>query len=67
VKPQFEVGRAEASKGRGVVRDEAVRAGAIGDARVAVEATGFEVLGEVDCVLAGPKGNVEAFFWARRR
>jgi 23S rRNA (cytidine1920-2'-O)/16S rRNA (cytidine1409-2'-O)-methyltransferase len=66
VKPQFEVGRAEASRGKGVVRDRAVRASAIADARAAIEAAGFEVRGEADCVIAGPKGNLEAFFHARR-
>jgi 23S rRNA (cytidine1920-2'-O)/16S rRNA (cytidine1409-2'-O)-methyltransferase len=66
VKPQFEVGRAEASRGKGVVRDGAVRASAIAEARAAVEAAGFEVRGEADCVIAGPKGNLEAFFHARR-
>jgi 23S rRNA (cytidine1920-2'-O)/16S rRNA (cytidine1409-2'-O)-methyltransferase len=66
VKPQFEVGRAEASRGKGVVRDAGVRAAAIDEARAAVEAVGFEMRGEVDCVIAGPKGNLEAFFHARR-
>ncbi len=66
VKPQFEVGRAEASRGKGVVRDEGVRAAAIAEARGAIEAVGFRVLGEADCVIAGPKGNREAFFHARR-
>lgn len=67
VKPQFEVGRKEASRGKGVVRDEAVRAGAIADARLALENAGFEVLAEADCVISGPKGNREAFVHARRR
>jgi 23S rRNA (cytidine1920-2'-O)/16S rRNA (cytidine1409-2'-O)-methyltransferase len=66
VKPQFEVGKAEASRGKGVVRDARVRAAAIADARAAVEVVGFEVRGEVDCVIAGPKGNLEAFLYARR-
>jgi 23S rRNA (cytidine1920-2'-O)/16S rRNA (cytidine1409-2'-O)-methyltransferase len=66
VKPQFEVGRAEASRGKGVIRDEAVRAAAIGEARGELIAAGFEVRGEADCVIAGPKGNREAFFHARR-
>ena len=66
VKPQFEVGRDEASRGKGVVRDGAVRAAAIAEARAAVEAAGFEVRGEADCVIAGPKGNLEAFVHARR-
>lgn len=66
VKPQFEVGRAEASRGKGVVRDEAVRSAAIAEARGDLVAAGFDVLGEVDCVITGPKGNREAFFHARR-
>ncbi len=67
VKPQFEVGRSEAARGKGVVRDEAVRAGAIATATEEVQAAGFEVRGQSDSVLPGPKGNREAFVWARRR
>ncbi len=67
VKPQFEAGRAEVSRGKGVVRDEAVRASAIAGARASLEAVGFEVLAEADCVIEGPKGNREAFVHARRR
>ncbi|MFO0678228.1 MAG: TlyA family RNA methyltransferase [Polyangiaceae bacterium] len=66
VKPQFEVGREEATRSKGVVKDAAVRSRAIGDAVSAVEAAGFAILGECDCVLPGPKGNVEAFVHARR-
>jgi 23S rRNA (cytidine1920-2'-O)/16S rRNA (cytidine1409-2'-O)-methyltransferase len=66
VKPQFEVGRAEASRGRGVVRDEGVRGEAIEAAIEQVRAAGFEVLGQRDSVLPGPKGNREAFVHARR-
>ncbi len=67
VKPQFEVGRAEASRGKGVVRDEGIRAAAIAEARSSIAQVGFEVLAEADCVIAGPKGNREAFFHALRR
>jgi 23S rRNA (cytidine1920-2'-O)/16S rRNA (cytidine1409-2'-O)-methyltransferase len=66
IKPQFEVGRAEASRGRGVVRDEGVRAEAIADARASLESHGFVVRAEADCVIAGPKGNREAFVLATR-
>jgi 23S rRNA (cytidine1920-2'-O)/16S rRNA (cytidine1409-2'-O)-methyltransferase len=66
VKPQFEVGRDEASRGRGVVRDAAVRARAIEDAAADVEAAGFTILANADCVIEGPKGNLEAFLHARR-
>lgn len=66
VKPQFEVGRDEASRTRGVVRDPAVRARAIEAAVSDVREAGFEILGTADCVIEGPKGNLEAFVHARR-
>ena len=66
VKPQFEVGREEASRAQGVIRDAEVRASAIEAARAELAPAGFLGLGLVDCVLPGPKGNVEAFLHARR-
>jgi 23S rRNA (cytidine1920-2'-O)/16S rRNA (cytidine1409-2'-O)-methyltransferase len=66
VKPQFEAGREAAARGRGVIRDEATRLGAISAARAAIEAAGFTVLGEADSEVHGPKGNVERFVYARR-
>jgi 23S rRNA (cytidine1920-2'-O)/16S rRNA (cytidine1409-2'-O)-methyltransferase len=66
VKPQFEVGREEASRGRGVVRDEKVRAAAVEGAAAAVLGAGFEIAGQCDSVLPGPKGNREVFLHARR-
>jgi 23S rRNA (cytidine1920-2'-O)/16S rRNA (cytidine1409-2'-O)-methyltransferase len=66
VKPQFEAGRAEATRARGVIRDPAVREAAIARARAAIARAGFEVLGEVDSALPGPKGNREHFVYARR-
>lgn len=66
VKPQFEAGREAVSKGRGVIRDEGVRLAAIAEARAAIEAAGFTVVGEADSAVHGPKGNVERFVHARR-
>jgi 23S rRNA (cytidine1920-2'-O)/16S rRNA (cytidine1409-2'-O)-methyltransferase len=66
VKPQFEVGRDEASRGRGVIRDDRVRAEAVDGAAAAVVAAGFTLLGQCDSVLPGPKGNREVFLHARR-
>ncbi len=66
VKPQFEVGRELAARGKGVVRDEAVRTGAIDAAAQELRDAGFEVKGQCDSVLPGPKGNREAFVHARR-
>jgi 23S rRNA (cytidine1920-2'-O)/16S rRNA (cytidine1409-2'-O)-methyltransferase len=66
VKPQFEAGRRAASRGKGVIRDPAVRDDAIAVARQAIIDAGFTVLAEADSALPGPKGNVERFVYARR-
>jgi 23S rRNA (cytidine1920-2'-O)/16S rRNA (cytidine1409-2'-O)-methyltransferase len=65
VKPQFEAGREAAARGRGVIRDEETRLGAVADARRSIEEAGFAVLGEVDSAVHGPKGNIERFVHAR--
>jgi 23S rRNA (cytidine1920-2'-O)/16S rRNA (cytidine1409-2'-O)-methyltransferase len=64
VKPQFEVGKAEATRSRGVVRDDDVRSEAIALAIADVAAVGFVIKGHLDCVIEGPKGNREAFVYA---
>jgi 23S rRNA (cytidine1920-2'-O)/16S rRNA (cytidine1409-2'-O)-methyltransferase len=66
IKPQFEVGREEASRAKGVIKDPVIRARAIERVTGEVRAAGFEVLGTADCVIEGPKGNLEAFVHARR-
>ena len=66
VKPQFEAGKEAVSRGRGVIRDAAVRERAIGDARLAVTNAGFVIHAEIDSALPGPKGNVERFLYAGR-
>lgn len=66
IKPQFEVGRAEASRTRGVIRDEGVRRSAVLASLEDVRDAGFTVIAHADCVIAGPKGNREAFVHARR-
>jgi 23S rRNA (cytidine1920-2'-O)/16S rRNA (cytidine1409-2'-O)-methyltransferase len=66
VKPQFEVGREEAARSKGVVRDPEIRARAIAGAASDVKAAGLDVLGTCDSTLEGPKGNLEAFVHARK-
>ncbi len=62
VKPQFEVGRGHVGGG-GVVRDAALRRGALaGVGRAAVDA-GAALLGFASSGLPGPKGNRETFAW----
>jgi 23S rRNA (cytidine1920-2'-O)/16S rRNA (cytidine1409-2'-O)-methyltransferase len=65
VKPQFEVGREEASKAKGVIKDPELRARAIERVVSEVRAAGFEILGTADSILEGPRGNLEAFVHAR--
>jgi len=65
VKPQFEAGRLEVARGKGVIRDETVRRSTVDRVAKAIEGAGFELLGEVDSVLTGPKGNRERFVLAR--
>lgn len=67
VKPQFEAGRAEVSRGKGVIRDHAVREEAIDSARRTAVEEGFQILAEVDSAVPGPKGNRERFLYARAR
>jgi 23S rRNA (cytidine1920-2'-O)/16S rRNA (cytidine1409-2'-O)-methyltransferase len=57
VKPQFEAGRGEV--GRGVVRDDAVRARVVREVAEAALSWGATPRGVVDSGLPGPKGNRE--------
>jgi 23S rRNA (cytidine1920-2'-O)/16S rRNA (cytidine1409-2'-O)-methyltransferase len=65
IKPQFEVGREEARRARGVIRDPEIRAAAIERAAKGITAFGFAVEAGCDSRLPGPKGNVEYFVLAR--
>lgn len=66
IKPQFEVGKAEATRSRGVISDSAVRDEAVQRALQVVEGAGFELRANCPCRLPGPKGNVEHFVLAVR-
>ncbi|MEO7033301.1 MAG: TlyA family RNA methyltransferase [Polyangiaceae bacterium] len=66
IKPQFEVGRDEARRTRGVIRDPGVRGAAIEHVLGAIRDSGYNVLGGADSNVAGPKGNVEYFVLAER-
>jgi 23S rRNA (cytidine1920-2'-O)/16S rRNA (cytidine1409-2'-O)-methyltransferase len=59
VKPQFEAGRAEVSRGRGVVRDPAIWRRALGDAASALVDARAAIMGAMPSPLIGPAGNVE--------
>ena len=65
IKPQFEAGRREVSRGRGVIRDPIVRDQAIRKVLGQIADAGFEVVADAECVIAGPKGNREQFVYAK--
>ena len=66
VKPQFEVGRDEARRAQGVIKDPEVRSAAIERVLESVRASGFEIQGGADSTVPGPKGNVEYFALAKK-
>jgi 23S rRNA (cytidine1920-2'-O)/16S rRNA (cytidine1409-2'-O)-methyltransferase len=66
IKPQFEVGKEEATRGRGVISDQTVRARAVQQALGNVTAHGFTLVADCPCRVSGPKGNVEHFALATR-
>ncbi len=67
VKPQFEAGRVEASRGRGVIRDPAVWNRVLDDVLGAASACNLGILGLMASPLAGADGNREFLLHARVR
>jgi 23S rRNA (cytidine1920-2'-O)/16S rRNA (cytidine1409-2'-O)-methyltransferase len=59
VKPQFEGGRQEAAKGKGVIRDPAVWRRSLERVMSAYEARGATIMGAMVSPLRGADGNVE--------
>ena len=59
IKPQFEAGREEASRGRGVIRDPAIHRQVLGDVLNFSLELGYGVKGLIRSPLRGPKGNIE--------
>jgi 23S rRNA (cytidine1920-2'-O)/16S rRNA (cytidine1409-2'-O)-methyltransferase len=65
VKPQFEAGRAEASRCRGVIRDPAVWRRVLGEVADAIHAEDAVMMGIMVSPLRGADGNVEFLAHAR--
>lgn len=66
VKPQFEAGRAEASRGRGVIRDPAVHRRTLEEVAGALSDGGAAIMGAMASPIFGPAGNVEFVLHARK-
>lgn len=67
VKPQFEAGRQEVSRGRGVITDPILHEGACRKVREAFVACGADVLGVIPSPLLGGSGNREFLLYATVR
>ena len=69
VKPQFEAGKTEVDRGQGIIRDDAVRERVLAEVRgfALKELAGAELIGEMECPLAGADGNREFLLGLRRK
>lgn len=63
VKPQFEAGRKEAAKGKGVIREAAVHRNVLEEVLAFAEGQGYRVRGVLQSPVTGPKGNREFLAW----
>lgn len=59
VKPQFEAGKEEAARGRGVITDAAVWRRVLGEVRAAAASRGAAMMGAMPSPITGAEGNVE--------
>lgn len=67
VKPQFEAGRAEVSKGRGIIVDPAIHERVCDEVSFRLTGQGATVLGRIDSPLLGGSGNREFLMHVRHR
>lgn len=63
IKPQFEAGKKDVSRGDGVIRDPEIHKQVLLDVLTFAQDTGFSIRGLVKSPLVGPKGNVEFLAW----
>ncbi len=63
IKPQFEAGRKEVSKGKGVIRDPEIHRRVVQEILGFAQEAGYSVKGLHRSPVLGPKGNVEFLVW----
>jgi 23S rRNA (cytidine1920-2'-O)/16S rRNA (cytidine1409-2'-O)-methyltransferase len=63
IKPQFEAGRKEVSRGDGVIRDPEIHRQVLLDVLGFAQNEGFQIRGLIRSPLLGPKGNAEFLVW----
>jgi 23S rRNA (cytidine1920-2'-O)/16S rRNA (cytidine1409-2'-O)-methyltransferase len=63
IKPQFEAGRKDVSRGDGVIRDPEIHRQVLLDVLTFAQHEGFGLRGLIKSPLLGPKGNAEFLVW----
>jgi 23S rRNA (cytidine1920-2'-O)/16S rRNA (cytidine1409-2'-O)-methyltransferase len=63
IKPQFEAGRKESARNKGVIRDPAIHKVVLTGVLMFAQENGFVVRGLIRSPVLGPKGNVEFLAW----
>ena len=63
IKPQFEAGRKDVSRGDGVIRDPEIHRQVLLDVLTFAQSEGFGLQGLIRSPIQGPKGNVEFLAW----
>ncbi len=65
IKPQFEAGKKDVSRGDGVIRDPEIHRQVLNDVLAYAQQEGFGIHGLIKSPLFGPKGNAEFLVWLR--
>ncbi len=63
IKPQFEAGKKDVSRGDGVIRDPEIHRQVLLDILSFAQQEGFQIRGLIKSPLLGPKGNTEFLVW----
>ncbi len=63
IKPQFEAGKKDVSRGDGVIRDPEIHRQVLVDVLTYAQQEGFAIQGLIKSPLLGPKGNAEFLVW----
>ena len=67
IKPQFEAGKKDVSRGDGVIRDPEIHKQVLLDVLGFAQKEGFQIRGLIKSPLLGPKGNAEFLAWLGRQ
>jgi len=66
IKPQFEAGKKDVSRGDGVIRDPEIHRQVLLDVLSFAQQEGFHIWGLIKSPLLGPKGNAEFLVWLKQ-